>query len=144
MGLILEAVLRSSGQAHCSHIRGSHKAPCRTPTRGRGHSGTGICSPGAPRGQCPDQMEMAGPPPATKCACQELHPEGPTLELPRAQGDWSKACPCGALSLSPKHTLLSFLVKSKCPQCPLKPSGASAPSLCGSPLQGSCVQRVSK
>lgn len=48
-----------------------------------------------------------------------------------------------SLSLSLKHTLLSFLVQPKCPRCPLKPPGGPAPCLRGFPLLGSCVQRVS-
>lgn len=54
------------------------------------------------------------------------------------------ACPCGALCLSLKHTLLHFPVTSKCQWCPLPPAGGAVPSgwppLAGAP----CAACVSK
>lgn len=122
---------------------------CRTPTEVRRNgnllSRSPTCSVSGPDG---DGRPLSPPPlpPATcqHCASQKQHPEGPTLECPRVRPKHARV----VLSrLSLKHTLLGFFVNSKCPWCPLKPSGGTAPSLRGCPLPhggltGSREQRV--
>lgn len=141
-------VWASSPTLSLQTLAGPRASPCARqpegpmPSPDRGTVKQCVCSPGAPCGQCPEQMDVAGPPPATTVPVRSRARKAFRWSFPGLGVIRLKHARV-VLSLSLKHTLLSFLMKSKCPRCPLKPSGGPAPCLRGFPLLGSCVQRVS-